>query len=78
MKTLIIDRESFLDWYFADYDITQLVYNTLIEKDQCTFNLIDILNSLDYLPDWVLVEGQEFDLDCNGDVEINNVSLKFN
>lgn len=38
----------------------------------------DLLNDVGYLPEWVLVDGQRYKLYDNGDVDVRNVSLKFN
>jgi hypothetical protein len=78
MKTLIIDRLAFLDWYFQDVDITSDVYTGLLDKKEYTLRLEDLLSSVPYIPSWVLVEGQQFEMDENEDVNVNNVSLEFN
>ena len=78
MKTLIIDRLAFLDWYFQDIDLTNDVYIDLLSKKEYTLKLEDLLNSIDYIPTWVLVEGQQFEMDENEDVDVNKVSLEFN
>ena len=78
MKTLIIDRLAFLDWYFQDVDITTDVYTALLDAKKYTLNLEDLLESVGYIPEWILVEGQQFEVDENGDVNTDNVSLEFN
>lgn len=78
MKTLIIDRLAFLDWYFQDVDITTDVYTALLDAKKYTLNLEDLLESVGYIPEWILVEGQQFEVDENEDVNTDNVSLEFN
>lgn len=78
MKNLIIDRLAFLDWYFQDVDITTDVYTALLDAKKYTLNLEDLLESLGYIPEWVLVEGQQFEVDENGDVNTENISIEFN
>ena len=78
MKTLIIDRLAFLDWYFQYVDITTDVYTALLDAKKYTLNLEDLLESVGYIPEWILVEGQQFEVDENEDVNTDNVSLEFN
>jgi hypothetical protein len=78
MKTLIIDRLAFLDWYFQDIDLTNDIYIDLLSKKEYMLTLEDLLNIVPYIPSWVLVEGQQFEMDENEDVDVNKVSLEFN
>ena len=78
MKTLIIDRLAFLDWYFTDVDLTTDVYTALLDNKEYTLKLDDLLESVGYIPEWVLVEGQKYELDEAGDVYVNNISIQFN
>jgi hypothetical protein len=78
MKTLIIDRLAFLDWYFQDVDITTDVYTALLDGKKYTLNIEDLLESVGYIPEWILVDGQQFEVDENGDVYTNNISIEFN
>jgi hypothetical protein len=78
MKTLIIDRVKFLNWYNDDIDFTSLVIESLIIDKVYTIKLEDLLDNVGYIPEEVLVEGQQYELDSYGDVDTSNVTLKFN
>ena len=64
MKTLLIDRNKFCDWYF-DYEICKdFFYDQNILEDlkrygTFTLDLKNILNGIDIIPDNVVAEGQE-------------------
>jgi len=78
MKTLIIDKELFLNWYNDDVDFTASVFHSLLTRGEYKITLDDLLNEVVYIPEWVLVSGQEYTLDNIGDVVTTNISLKFN
>lgn len=78
MKVLLIDKKKFLDWYNDDVDFTASVVYGLMTHGEYKITLDDLLIDLGYLPEWVLVDGQEYTLDEIGDVDLTNVSLKFN
>jgi hypothetical protein len=78
MKVLLIDKKKFLDWYNDDVDFTSSVIHDLLIRGECRITLDDLLNNVGYIPEWVLVDGQEYTLDEIGDVDITNVSIKFN
>lgn len=79
MKTLIIDRESFLDWYFSDgIDITANVIDALLTDGQYNLDIQELLESVGFVSEHILEGGQEYELYENGDVNIENVKLKIN
>jgi hypothetical protein len=78
MKTLIIDRKKFLDWYVDDTDFMSEAYDCLLEFGKYTLTLQEMLDTTGYIPEWVLVEGQEYTLDDNGDVDETDVQFIFN
>lgn len=77
MTTLIIDRNEFLDWYL-DEDTLQEINIALLQYNKYTLDINDLLNKVLYIPEYVLVEGQEYTLYENDDVNIDGVLLKFN
>jgi hypothetical protein len=70
---LLIDKQAFINWYF-DHDIckeffyTHNILGELKEKGTFTISLQDILNDVGYLPEDIVVEGQDVELDDNGEV----------
>jgi hypothetical protein len=78
MKSLIIDRLAFLNWHFQDVDITTDVYTALLDRKKYTLNIEDLLEGVGYIPEWILVDGQQFEVDEDGDICVNNISIEFN
>lgn len=78
METLIVDKKEFLEWYNNDVDFTTDVMHNLMTYGYYKVTANDLLNDVGYLPEWVLVDGQRYKLYDNGDVDVRNVSLKFN
>jgi len=78
MTTLLIDKQKFLDWYNDDVDFTASVIHDLMTHGEYRITLDGLLNEVGYIPEWVLVDGQEYTLDEIGDVDLTNVSIKFN
>ena len=78
MKTLIIDKQKFLEWYNADVDFTADVMHHLMHYGHYKVSVNDLLDDIGYIAEWVLVEGQKYKLYENGDVDVRNVILKFN
>jgi hypothetical protein len=76
MKTLLIDREAFCDWYF-DHDICKdFFYNhkildSLITNGVFKIDAQQLLDSCGYLPFHVVAEGQEPILDDGEEVEMS-------
>ncbi len=77
-NNLILDRRLFLDWYFSGISFNDNVYVDLLNNGKFELNIEELLYSVVSMPEWVLVDGQDYKLDANGDVDIDNVSLKFN
>jgi hypothetical protein len=76
MKTLLINKEAFLDWYFdhetkEDFFYHYDVLNELAEKGEFKLKLSSILDEVGYLPDSVVEEGQHIIYDDQGDVDIS-------
>ena len=79
MKTLFLNRESFLNWYFSeDIDITPNVWDALLSDGKYELNIQELLDSVAYISEDILEVGQEYKLEENGDVNIENVILKIN
>jgi hypothetical protein len=70
---LLIDKQAFIDWYF-DHDICKEFFyrhdilGQLKEKGNFSVSLQDILDGVGYLPEDVVAEGQDVELDDNGEV----------
>ena len=82
-KTLLINRETFLDWYF-DEDTRQDFFKNFDVLDslnsQGTFTITadSILDSCGYIPDHVVEDGQDIVLDDYDDVDTTQYdSIKF-
>jgi len=75
-KTLLIDKQSFIDWYF-DHDICKEFFNrhdilkSLTDKGVFTVTLQDILDNIGYLPADVVAEGQEPMLDNHDEIDMS-------
>lgn len=79
MRKLIIDREKFLNWYIdGSEDFLSESYDALLEYGTYTLTIQDLLDRSGYIPEWVLVDGQDYTLDENGDVDESNVEFIFN
>ena len=78
-KTLLIDKQAFIDWYF-DHDICKEFFNrhdileSLTDKGVFTITLQHILDSVGYLPADIVAEGQEPMLDDNDEIDIEDLS----
>jgi hypothetical protein len=77
-NNLVLDRKLFLDWYFNGISFNDNVYVALLNDGKFELNIEELLYSVVAMPEWVLVSGQHYELDDNGNVDIDNVSLKFN
>jgi len=78
METLIVDKEKFLNWYNNDVDFTESVIYSLMVNREYKITLDELLDNVGYIPEEVLVDGQQYSLDSFGDVDTYDVSLKFN
>ena len=74
-KTLLIDKQAFIDWYF-DHDICKEFFNrhnileSLTNDGVFTVTLQHILESVGYLPADIVAEGEEPMLDDSDDVDM--------
>jgi len=69
MKKLIIDRKKFLNWYIeVDTDFINEIYDSLTEFGEYKLTAQQLLDSAGYIPENVLVAGQDYKLDDNDDV----------
>ena len=79
MKTLLINRLAFLDWYFSDnINFTDNVYISLLQEGKYEIDIQELLESTGYISEHILESGQEYELHENGDVNTENVNLKIN
>jgi hypothetical protein len=79
MRTLFLNRERFLNWYFSDgIDITANVVDALLRDGQYNLDIQELLESVGFVSEHILEDGQEYELYENGDVNIENVNLKIN
>jgi hypothetical protein len=78
MDKLFINKEQFLDLYFSNDNgnFFNNVYYSLLNEGKFSVNTKDLLNDLDYLPIH-LVEGQIYNLDLNGNIDLNNTEIIF-
>lgn len=78
-KTLVIAREKFLNWYIdGSEDFMSEAFDCLLEFGTYTLTIEDLLSRAEYIPEHILVEGQEYSLDENDDVDTSNAELIFN
>jgi len=79
-KTLLIDKEAFINWYF-DYDITkdffhsQGILQSLKDTGEFKINLQEILDGVGYLPESVVADGQEVILDNLLEVDMSEYDV---
>ena len=75
-KTLLIDKQAFIDWYF-DHDICKEFFDrhkilkSLTDHGVFTVTLQHILDSVGYLPAQVVAEGEEPMLDDSDEVDMS-------
>lgn len=76
MKKLLIDRKKFINWYVdVDIDFIHQIYEALVEEGEYRITAQQLLDTVDYIPEQVLVEGQEYTLDFSDDVNTNVFDL---
>lgn len=69
MKKLLIDRKKFINWYVdVDTDFIDQIYEALVEEGEYRITAQQLLDTVGYIPEQVLVAGQEYELDGNDDV----------
>ena len=74
MKTLLIDRAAFCDWFFdpdiiKDFVIDHKIIEELIKTGKFTITADKLLSSSGYLPSHVALEGQEVILDKMDEID---------
>lgn len=79
MRTLFLNRERFLNWYFSDnVSFDANVFDALLTDGKYELNIHQLLESVDFVSEDILEDGQDYELYENGDVNIENVNLKIN
>ena len=75
-KTLLIDKDAFIAWYF-DHDICKEFFDrhdileSLTDTGVFTITLQHILDSVGYLPADIVAEGEEPILDDNDEIDMS-------
>jgi hypothetical protein len=79
MRTLFLNRERFLNWYFSDFiSFNDNVFDALLRDGQYNLDISELLESVAFVSEYILESGQEYELDKLGFVNIENVNLKIN
>lgn len=79
MRTLFLNRKKFLNWYFSDgVSFDANVFDALLTDGQYNLDIQELLESVGFVSEHILEDGQEYELYENGDVNIENVKLKIN
>ena len=79
MRTLFLNRERFLNWYFSDnVSFDANVFDALLTDGKYELDIHQLLESVDFVSEDILEDGQDYELYENGDVNIENVNLKIN
>ena len=79
MRTLFLNRKKFLNWYFSDgVSFDANVFDSLLTDGQYNLDIQELLESVGFVSEHILEDGQEYELYENGDVNIENVNLKIN
>ncbi len=74
MKTLLINKKSFIDWYF-DEDVKKTFFDdhniflNLVANGVFTIKLNDLLQQAGYLPEEIAEEGQDLILNKDGEID---------
>jgi uncharacterized protein YifE (UPF0438 family) len=74
MKTLLINKKSFIDWYF-DEDVKKTFFDdhniflNLLANGVFTIKVNDLLKQAGYLPEEVAEEGQDLILNDDGEID---------
>lgn len=79
-KTLLIDRESFCDWFFDQDIIEDFVSNyeviqELIKTGKFTITANELISGAGYLPIHVAAEGQELILDEMDEIDMSSYDI---
>src|SRR5512137_1185683 len=76
MKKLLIDRKKFINWYVdVDTDFIDQIYEALVDEGEYKLTAQQLLDSVGYIPEQVLVAGQEYTLDSSDDVDTAGFDL---
>ena len=79
MRTLFLNRKRFLNWYFSDnVSFNDNVFDALLTDGKYKLDISELLDSVGFVSEDILEDGQEYELYENGDVNIDNVKLKIN
>jgi hypothetical protein len=78
MKTLYLNRKAFLDFYFTDINFTDFVYVALLNDGKYEIDIDELLQSVTFIPQNILEKNQDFKLLENGNIDLENVTLKIN
>lgn len=76
-KTLLIDREKFIGWFFSDTDIVEdfvwdhSVLNSLKKTGKFQITADELLDGTGYIPGNVVAKGQKPILDENEEVVLD-------
>jgi len=79
MRTLFLNRAKFLNWFFSDnVSFNDNVFDALLTDGQYNLDIQELLDSVGFVSEDILEDGQEYELYENGNVNIENVKLKIN
>jgi uncharacterized protein YifE (UPF0438 family) len=76
MRTLLINKKAFIDWYF-DQDVKetffddQQILKNLEQNGVFTITLNELLQNVGYMPKEIATEGQDLVLDGEGEIDIS-------
>lgn len=74
MRILKLDKQKFIDWYFSDDIIESFVSDndvkgSLLNDGEFKMTLQGLLDSVGYLPVWVVSEDEVVAIQPNGDID---------
>lgn len=74
MRILTLDKQKFIDWYFSDDIIESFVSDndvrgSLLSDGEFKMTLQGLLDSVGYLPVWVVSDGEVVAIQSNGDID---------
>ena len=78
MKTLILNRANFLNWYFLEANFNANVFDALLSDGKYELDLFELLYSVTFVTPNLLEGGQDYTCLPNGCVDLSNVTLKIN
>lgn len=77
MKTLYIDKKTFLDWYFRNINFNDNIYIDLLIDEKYSLNIYDLLECIQFVPHFTLIPNQEIPLNKNGLIDESKVNFIF-